>query len=381
MWKSRTPLRQFVTSSPSASTRGSNPAETELSATLLAAMERRAVPWSTLKEMRPHELGELVVRQGGAGSGGARGSATTQIEVGKLLYRKIHQLPCLAVGATVQPLSRSTLRVELSLQADFQWPHPHKQKNGTLRGDANSATSVYPSGIDFHIIVEDGDGDKVLHHERFHLRKRELETAHVRVFNVPLFDPLPPQYFIRVVCDRWMHCSVTVPVVFRNQMVLPALNPPPTALLDLRPVKFGESGGGGDLDARHASLLSLAHPSWGGCLNAIQTQCLPVLYETDANVLLCAPPGTGKVGAAEVAVLRTLGFGKKDGQLNQLRDGSTSARVVYVCSRRGRCRMVLQRWKRMIEIGLGMKVAGLGFETGEVSAIDRESDRRRQESC
>ena len=29
-----------------------------------------------------------------------------------------------------------------------------------------------------------------------------------------------------------------------------------------------------------------------------------------------------------------------------------------------------------IEIGLGMKVAGLGFETGEVSAIDRESDRR-----
>ena len=32
------PLRQFVTSSPSASTRGSNPAETELSATPLAAM-------------------------------------------------------------------------------------------------------------------------------------------------------------------------------------------------------------------------------------------------------------------------------------------------------------------------------------------------------
>jgi pre-mRNA-splicing helicase BRR2 len=378
MWTSRTPLRQFVTASSTASMRGSDPAATELSSTLLTAMERRAVPWSTLKEMQPHELGELVVRQGMTGSGGGtRGSATTQTEVGKLLYRKIHQLPCLAVGATVQPLSRSTLRVELSLQADFQWPHPRKQgaqKNAT--SDAG-AISAYPSGIDFHIIVEDGDGERVLHHERFHLRRRELAHAHVRVFAVPLFDPLPPQYFIRVVCDRWMHCSVTVPVVFRNQMVLPALNPPPTALLDLRPVTFGSAGrggggskSGGDLDARHASLLSLAHPSWGGCLNAMQTQCLPVLYETDANVLLCAPPGTGKVGAAELAVLRTLGFGKKDGQLSQLAAGKApSARVVFVCSRRGRCRMVLQRWQRMMGVGLGMNVAGLGFETGAADCV------------
>ena len=106
-------------------------------------------------------------------------SATTQIEVGKLLYRKIHQLPCLAVGATVQPLSRSTLRVELSLQADFQWPHPHKQKNGTLRGDANSATSVLP---DFHIIVEDGDGDKVLHHERVSFAEERTRDTPTCVF-------------------------------------------------------------------------------------------------------------------------------------------------------------------------------------------------------
>jgi pre-mRNA-splicing helicase BRR2 len=36
----------------------------------------------------------------------------------------------------------------------------------------------------------------------------------------------------------------------------------------------------------------------------IQTQCFNTLYNTDQNVLLCAPSGSGKSICAEFAILR-----------------------------------------------------------------------------
>ena len=94
--------------------------------------------------------------------------------------------------------------------------------------------------MDFHIIVEDGDGDMILHHERFHLRRKEIRAEHVRTFEISMYEPTPPQYFIHVISDRWMHSKTTVPIAFRNQMVLPSLNPPPTEMLDLRPVRIDQ---------------------------------------------------------------------------------------------------------------------------------------------
>ena len=188
-----------------------------------------------------------------------------------------------------------------------EWSCPCKQIfSGHIH--INRALEIMPhlhtlQHIDFHIVVEDGDGDKVLHHERFHLRKG-TSSAHVRVFNVP-FDPLPPQYFIRVICDRWMHSSVTVPVIFRNQMYS-LLNPPPTALLDLRLSSLGK--GGGEtlmLGMRHYCRLHTHH---GGCLNAVQTS-LPVLYETDECSTLCTSRNK-KVGLLSSRT-RLLDLGKK----------------------------------------------------------------------
>ena len=42
----------------------------------------------------------------------------------------------------------------------------------------------------------------------------------------------------------------------------------------------------------------------------MQTQVLSSVYESDQNVLVCAPPGSGKLGCAELSVLRCLGFGQ-----------------------------------------------------------------------
>lgn len=54
----------------------------------------------------------------------------------------------------------------------------------------------------FWIIVEDSDSEYVLHHEFFLLKKQYMkdksEADHQVAFTVPIAEPLPPQYFIKV---------------------------------------------------------------------------------------------------------------------------------------------------------------------------------------
>lgn len=42
-------------------------------------------------------------------------------------------------------------------------------------------------------------------------------------FAVPIFEPLPEQYFVRVLSDEWMGAGTVVPVPLRN-LVLPIIN-------------------------------------------------------------------------------------------------------------------------------------------------------------
>ena len=50
----------------------------------------------------------------------------------------------------------------------------------------------------FWILVEDSDSEFVLHHEYWLLKKPFAEDEHTVSFTVPIQEPLPPQYFIRV---------------------------------------------------------------------------------------------------------------------------------------------------------------------------------------
>ena len=46
--------------------------------------------------------------------------------------------------------------------------------------------------------MEDVDSELILHHEYFLLKSKYAQDEHVVSFFVPVFEPLPPQYFIRV---------------------------------------------------------------------------------------------------------------------------------------------------------------------------------------
>lgn len=52
--------------------------------------------------------------------------------------------------------------------------------------------------------MEDVDSEVILHHEYFLLKAKYAQDEHLVTFFVPVFEPLPPQYFIRMVSDRWL---------------------------------------------------------------------------------------------------------------------------------------------------------------------------------
>lgn len=156
-----------------------------------------------------------------------------------------------------------------------------------------------------------------MHHESFILRKQYSTDSHVTSFAVTLSDPLPPQYFIRVVSDRWLHSETVLPISFRH-ILLPHKFPPSTELLDLQPLPLSA------LKNRNFELL---YDHTLKYFNPIQTQTFSALYESDDSTLVCAPTGSGKTICAEFSILRLFTQHNPD----------SSPRCVYVAPKQVFC--------------------------------------------
>ena len=133
-------------------------------------------------------------------------------KLGRKLHQLVAQFPKLELSGHVQPITRSILRVELKITADFQMDE-----------------KVHGTSEPFWIIVEDVDSEIILHHEMFLLKQKFAEDEHSVSFFVPLMEPLPPQYFVRVVSDRWLHAEAVLPISFRH-LILPEKYPPLTGI-------------------------------------------------------------------------------------------------------------------------------------------------------
>ncbi|KAI8927207.1 Sec63 Brl domain-containing protein [Entophlyctis helioformis] len=244
IWLSMSPLRQF---------RGF-PIE------VIRRLERKDFSWSRYYDLTPAELGDLA----------------NMPKAGKTIHKYVHQLPRLELQAHVQPITRSMLKIELTLTPDFQY-------DDKAHGPAET----------FWLLVEDVDGEQILHHDVFVLKQRYAEEEHSVSFTVPLFEPLPPNYFVSVVSDRWLHSETRLPVSFKH-LILPEKYPPHTDLLDLQPLPV-------------AALRNKSYESiYKGIrhFNPIQTQVFNALYLSDDNVFVGAPAGSGKTVCAEFALLR-----------------------------------------------------------------------------
>ncbi len=247
MWPTMSPLRQFP----------SCPRE------IVQKAERIDVPWSSYFDLDPPRMGELLGMP----------------KHGRTACGFVAKFPRVEVQAQVQPMTRSMLRIELTITPNFEWDEG-------VHGIAES----------FWILVEDCDGEDILYQDQFILRKEHAESEsneHVVEFTVPITDPMPPNYFISVVSDRWMHSETRLPVSFQK-LLLPDKFPPHTPLLALQALQVAS------LKAKDYVAL---YPEWEH-FNKIQTQTFNSLYTTDENVLICAPTGSGKTVCAEFALLR-----------------------------------------------------------------------------
>lgn len=244
-WNSMTPLRQFK----------------GVPADLIRRLERKEYPWKRLRDLEPNEIGELIGVP----------------KAGRLIHRLVNQFPRLEVQPFFQPITTSLLSVQLTITPDFQWDEK-------IHGGAQA----------FHILVEDVDGEIVLFHDIFLLRQRFAEEEHTVTFTVDMTNPVPPNYYISIVSDRWLQSEIRLPISFKN-LILPEKYPPHTPLLDLQPRPVSALN---DIEAQKLYSSQLT------TFNKIQTQAFHALYATDDSVFVGAPTGSGKTVCAELALLR-----------------------------------------------------------------------------
>jgi pre-mRNA-splicing helicase BRR2 len=303
MWPTMSPLRQFP----------------HCPRDILQKAERIDVPWASYFDLDPPRMGELLGMP----------------KSGRVVCDLVSKFPRLEVQAQVQPITRSMLRVELTITPNFVW-------DDAIHGNAQ----------DFWILVEDCDGEEILFHDRFLLRREFAQAEmneHLVEFTVPITEPMPPNYFISLVSDRWMHSETKIAVSFQK-LILPERFPPHTPLLDMQraPVK-----------ALKREEYQQLYPNWEH-FNKIQTQVFKSVFDSDDNVFIGAPTGSGKTVCAELALLRHWA-------------SENSGRAVYVAPFQELIDLRLADWeKRLSNIACGKTIVKLtGETTADLKLLER----------
>jgi pre-mRNA-splicing helicase BRR2 len=142
------------------------------------------------------------------------------------------------------------------------------------------------------IIVEDVNGEIILFHDSFVLHQWYAEDEHNVTLTIPMFKPVPPNYYISIISDCWL-AEMHLPILFKH-LILPKKLPSPTPLLDLQALP---------LSALHNKEFKDIYSSTIQTFNKIQTQVFQALYTSDKNVFIGAPMGSGKTICAELMLL------------------------------------------------------------------------------
>ncbi|GBG84220.1 hypothetical protein CBR_g38192 [Chara braunii] len=298
IWPHQHPLRQF---------------ESLLSAEVLMKLEERGADMNRLYDMDEKEIGALIRHP----------------HAGKVVAACVSYLPYIHLSAVVSPLTRSVLQVSLTITPEFVW----KDK-------------IHGKSVGWWIWVEDSANEHIYHNEYFRLTKKMfMEGSYTLGFTIPIFEPLPPQYYIRAIADSWLGAETLHTVSFQH-LILPERHPPHTELLDLRPLPISALK-----NPVYESLYKFTH------FNPIQTQAFHVLYHTDHNLLLGAPTGSGKTISAELAMLRVF-------------NTQPDSKVIYIAPLKALVRERIQDWKKNLVPKLGKRMVELtGDFTPDLKAL------------
>lgn len=312
-WPHETPLRsvKLVTN------RGYQ--QTILKPEILGKIEQRGLTVEDLREMPAKEISYML----------------RDPHVGDIVKKCAWEIPLIEIESKLLPITRTVLKIHLTIKANFTW------------NDKNRSTYAEP----FWIWVEDPDSDFIYHSEYFLLSKKQVITRSEEslIMTIPLSDPLPNQYLIRAMSDRYLGSVVQHAMSFKH-LIVPELHPPHTNLLELQPLPVSALQ-----CPQYESLYKFSH------FNPIQTQIFHCLYHTDNNVLLGAPTGSGKTIAAEIACFRVF-------------KQFPEAKVVYIAPLKALVKERVADWKVKLEARLKKKVVELtGDVTPDIQAISSSS--------
>ncbi|XWS51216.1 hypothetical protein CRYUN_Cryun12cG0157800 [Craigia yunnanensis] len=298
IWPHLHPLRQF---------------DKDLSPEILRKLEERGADLDRLQEMEEKDIGALIRYAPG----------------GRLVKQYLGYFPWIQLSATVSPITRTVLKVDLLISSDFIWK------------DRFHGTSQR-----WWILVEDSENDHIYHSELFTLTKKMARGEPQKLsFTVPIFEPHPPQYYIRAVSDSWLYAEAFYTISFQK-LALPEARTTHTELLDLKPLPVTSLG-----NNTYESLYSFSH------FNPIQTQIFHVLYHTDNNVLLGAPTGSGKTISAELAMLR-------------LFNTQPDMKVIYIAPLKAIVRERMHDWRKRLVSQLGKEMVEMtGDYTPDLMAL------------
>jgi len=289
IWNFQTPLRQFLTNRHNRGEAGAEQRGGLLKMHAIMAVESRNLKLDQLIEMDAKEINALLKHS----------------TLGHTIAQCLRYIPYLTVAScNIQPITRSVLRIEVELQPDFDWTD--KQ-----HGMAET----------FWIWIEEADNQHIYHSEQFTLHKNQMNEIHKLTFTIPIQEPLPPQYWLRIVSDRWLGSDQVEALDFQA-LLLPETTPSTTQLLDLHPLPRSAL-----MNSRYESMYDGRFTHF----NPVQTQVFHTMYHTDENVLLGAPTGSGKTIVAELAMLR-------------LFTAHPGRKVVYIAPLKALARERIQDW-------------------------------------
>lgn len=292
-WVFENPLRQF----------------TILKHETLVKLEERKATVDRLRDMTADEIGHMIRHP----------------RMGSTVKSCVEQIPAISLASSIQPITRTVLRVRLTIKPEFRW-------NDKVHGSTSEPWWIW---------VEDPDNNHIYHSEYFLLHKKQVlaNEEQTLVFTIPIFEPLPSQYLVRGVSDRWLGSEVVCALSFKH-LILPEKHPPHTELLDLQPLPLTA------LKCKEYELLyRFTH------FNPVQTQVFHTVYHTDHNVLLGAPTGSGKTLAAELAIFRIFNV-------------HPGTKAVYIAPLKALVRERMEDWKIRFQEKLGRSVVEL---TGDVT--------------
>uniref|UniRef100_A0A1D2A263 Activating signal cointegrator 1 complex subunit 3 n=1 Tax=Auxenochlorella protothecoides TaxID=3075 RepID=A0A1D2A263_AUXPR len=234
--------------------------ESSLRFELIQKVEDRNLSMERLAEMTAQEIGDLLHHPA----------------AGPQLADAAASFPALLLEAHPHPITRTVLQLVLRITPAFEWKE--RLHGGSLK---------------WHIWVEDANSENIYHSEQWMLQRHTARAGPQKLeFVVPIFEPLPEQYFVRVVSDEWLGAQFLLPVPLRH-LTLPQRQGGHTDLLDLTPLPTTALG-----DPASASLFPFTH------FNPVQTQIFHAAFHSNANLLVGAPTGSGKTVIAELAILR-----------------------------------------------------------------------------